>query len=78
MKYLLKIKNEEGEVVNETEHSSLSDISSVLGVTYCSVRKNLQYSLDPTMKKGVKLSQVMFDQHYSVCVADYRLRETEK
>ena len=78
MRYLLKIKDAAGQVVDESEHSSLSEISNALGVTYCSVRKNLQYSLDPNMKKGVKLSQVLFDHQYSVCVADYRLRETEK
>ena len=78
MKYLLKVKNADGEVVGETVHSSLSEISSALGVTYCSVRKNLQYSLDPNMKKGIKLSQVLFDHQYSVCVADHRLREIAK
>ena len=78
MRYVLKCKNASGDVINEVEYKSLTDIANELGVTYCCVRKNLQYSLNPNMKKGVKLSQVLFDHQYSVCVADYRLRETEK
>lgn len=77
MRYLLKFQNEAGEVTREMEFSSLTQISDLLGVTYCCVRKNLEYSLNPSVKKGRKLSQVMFDRQYSVCVADRRLREKE-
>jgi hypothetical protein len=77
MRYLLKFKDDADQVTREMEFSSLTQISNFLGVTYCCVRKNLEYSLDPSMKKGRKLSQVMFDHQYSVCVADHRLREKD-
>lgn len=64
---LIKKNSYTQEIICEKEYTSLRQIASDLNVTYCSVYKNFQHNFDPdVIKKGKKLSQVLFDKEYTV------------
>ena len=59
-------------VISEKEYPSIRQIAQDLKVTYCSVYKNVQYNFNPEeVKKGKKLSQVLFDNKYTVLLINF-------
>lgn len=66
MKYWVNIKNTSERV----EGKSIAQIARDLNVSYAVVYKSLQYSLNPELPKGIKLSQRTFDEQYHIEVAD--------
>jgi hypothetical protein len=49
---------------------SISEIARTLNVSYAVAYKNLKYSLNHDLPKGIKLSQKTFDAKYEIRVAD--------
>lgn len=66
MRYCVHCK-ESGE---KTLYKSISQIAKTLDVSYAVAYKNLKYSLNHDLPKGIKLSQKTFDAKYEIRVAD--------
>jgi hypothetical protein len=66
MKYILEIKNINGEVVETKVFKSLLEIQKNLHETYASIKKNFLLNVNPDEKPSVKFSQKRFDAKYNV------------
>ena len=66
MKYILEIKNINGEVVETKVFKSLLEIQKNINETYASIKKNFLLNVNPDEKPSVKFSQKRFDSKYNV------------
>jgi hypothetical protein len=66
MKYLIKIKDENGQVIDTKEYTSIKQIAEALDCTTSAVTKNFKCQYDPNEKPSKKISQKIFDSKYNI------------
>ncbi len=68
MKYILEIKDKDGNITEKKVFKSLLEIQKNLDETYASIKKNFLLHVNPDEKPSVKYSQKRFDAKYNVKV----------
>lgn len=66
MKYILEVKDKDGNIIDKRIYRSLLEIQKSLNETYASIKKNFLLHVNPNEKPSVKFSQKLFDSKYNV------------
>ncbi len=66
MKYLVEIKDENGQVSETKEFTSVKQIAEALNCTTSAISKNFKMNSFPFVKPSIKSSQLIFDKKYNI------------
>ncbi len=66
MKYLVEIKDENGQVTETKEFTSVKQIAEALNCTTSAVSSNFKWNSFPFVKMSKKSSQQLFNKKYKI------------
>ncbi len=66
MKYLVGLKNENGQVAEIKEFTSIKQIAEALDCTTSAVRKNFRWNHYPCIAMSKKSCQILFEKKYTI------------